>query len=141
MRLFLDTSVLLAACGSSKGASREVIRLSAANGWDLITTNYALSEVERNLPKLGSPAAAFWLTIRHQLVVMPDVVTIDFPTVFPVAKDRPILFSALAWTDLLLTLDRVDFGELLGDEFYGMPILKPGLFLIRERLAGKLRET
>ena len=60
--------------------------------------------------------------------------TIDKPAVFPVNKDRPILFSALAWADVLLTLDRRDFSGLLGAQFYGLPVLTPGAFLERERL-------
>ena len=70
---------------------------------------------------------------------MDDVLTLEWPVVFPVAKDRPVLFSALAWADVLLTLDREDFGELLNQPFYGLPILKPGTFLERERAAGRLR--
>lgn len=59
--------------------------------------------------------------------------------VFPVSKDKPILFGALAWADVLLTLDRGDFSALLGTSFYGMPVLRPGDFLHRERAAGRLR--
>ena len=55
-------------------------------------------------------------------------------------KDRPILFSALAWWEGLATLDRGDFGALFGGTFYGLPILTPGMFLDRERVAGRLRE-
>jgi len=58
---------------------------------------------------------------------------------FPVTKDRPVLFSALAWADVLLTLDRNDFTTLLGDEFHGLAVLKPGMFLERERAAEVLR--
>jgi hypothetical protein len=53
--------------------------------------------------------------------------TIDKPAVFPVNKDRPILFSALATADVLLTLDRADFGRLLGSHFYGLTIMTPGM--------------
>ncbi len=70
---------------------------------------------------------------------MDDVLTLDLPAVFPVTKNRPILFSALAWADILLTLDRGDFGELLNQPFYGLPILKPGTFLDQERAVGRLR--
>jgi len=37
-----------------------------------------------------------------------------------------------------LTLDRHDFIDLLGAEFYGLPILTPGDFLQQQRQAGKL---
>jgi hypothetical protein len=50
MRLFLDTSVLLAASGSATGASREIFRLASANEWALVATPYAVEEVLRNLP-------------------------------------------------------------------------------------------
>jgi len=39
---------------------------------------------------------------------------------------------------VLLTLDSKDFGELLESDFYGMPVLRPGAFLERERLMGRL---
>jgi len=42
MRLFLDTSVLLAASGSASGASRQIFRLAAANSWWLIATPYVV---------------------------------------------------------------------------------------------------
>jgi len=56
-----------------------------------------------------------------------------------VGKDRPILFSALAWADVLLTLDKGDFGALLGGSFYDLLILKPGDFLQQERANGRLK--
>jgi hypothetical protein len=55
------------------------------------------------------------------------------------AKDRPILFTAAAWADVLLTLDRHDFGNLLGGAFYGLVILNPGDFLKRERAVERMR--
>jgi hypothetical protein len=58
--------------------------------------------------------------------------------VFEPAKDRPILFSALAWADVLLTLDRADFGALMDSSFYGLRVLRPGVFLEQERAAGRM---
>ena len=139
MNLFLDTSVLLAACGSATGASREIFRQASVNGWVLLATPYVLEEVLRNLANFPPAASADWARLRPVLLVMDDVLTLEWPVVFPVAKDRPVLFSALAWADVLLTLDREDFGELLNQPFYGLPILKPGTFLERERAAGRLR--
>jgi hypothetical protein len=48
-----------------------------------------------------------------------DVLVLDRPVVLAASKDRPILFTALASADVLLTLDKVDFGGLLGGAFYG----------------------
>jgi len=140
MRLFLDTSVLLAACGSAKGASREVFRGASANGWELIATLYVVEEVLHNLPLLPASATSAWGHLRLALTVRDDVLTLDRAAVFPAGKDRPVLFGALAWSDTLLTLDRNDFAGLLGREFYGLPVLTPGAFLSRERSAGRLNE-
>jgi hypothetical protein len=139
MRVFLDTSVLLAACGSARGASREIFRRASANGWTLLATPYVVEEVFRNLPVLPLAASSDWIRLRADLLLMDDVLTLDRPAVFPAAKDRPILFSALAWADVLLTLDRADFFEVLGHDFYGLPVLAPGGFLERERAAGHLK--
>lgn len=70
---------------------------------------------------------------------MDDIVLLDRAFIFPASKDRPILFGALAWADGLLTLDRGDLGPTLGGTFYGLAILKPGDFLQREMLAGRLK--
>ena len=141
MRLFLDTSVLLAACGSAQGASREVFRLASSNQWTLVATPYVLAEVKRNLSDLPPGASAGWTSLQAGLLVMDDVLTVDRLAVFDVPKDRPILFGALAWADVLLTLDRADFEKLLGTAFYALAILSPGQLLQRERAAGRLRES
>jgi predicted nucleic acid-binding protein len=139
VRLFLDTSVVLSACASAAGASREIFRAAKVNGWVLVATPYVVEETERNLPNFSAEANAKWRELRAQILLMSDVLTLQLPSVFPVRKDRPVLFSALAWADVLLTLDREDFQKLLGGEFYGLPILKPGSFLERERSAGLLK--
>jgi hypothetical protein len=128
----------LAACGSLTGASREIFRRASANSWILVTTPYAIAEVLRNLPDFPASASANWARLRPGLLVMDDVLTLGLPVVFPAGKDRPILFSALAWADILLTLDRGDFAGLMAKPFYGLLVLTPGLFLERERAAGRL---
>jgi len=138
MRLFLDSSVLLAACGSAAGASREIYRRAEINGWELITTPYVIDEVECNLPNLQPSATDDWAFLRKLLSVMDDVLTLDRPAIFGPSKDRPILFSALAWADVLLTLDQNDFGGFIGKPFYGLRVLRPGQFLAEERAACRL---
>jgi hypothetical protein len=138
VRLFLDSSVLLAACGSDRGASREIFRRGPACNWILLFSPYVVAEVLGNLPNLPASATASWAQLRTELVLMDDVLTLDRAAVFEPAKDRPILFSALAWSEVLLTLDRADFGALLGTTFYGLSILTPAMLLEREREAGRL---
>lgn len=137
MKLFLDASVRLAACGRPAGGSHAVWTLAAVQGWRLLASNYVIREVEKNLPlRLPPSAHREWQRLQPLLEVMPDVVTFDWPVVFPAAKDRPVLSTAAA--DALLTLDRADFGGVMGAGFYGLTVMKPGDFLRRERAAGRL---
>ncbi len=138
MKLFLDSSVLLAACGSERGASRLILKSAASHDWELLTTLYVINEVEINISDLGPAAAAAWPALLDQITLVPNILTADRPVVFSPTKDRPILFSALAWADVLLTLDRADFSELLGRQFYELGVLTPGNFLDLERAAGRV---
>jgi predicted nucleic acid-binding protein len=138
VRLFLDTSVLLAAAGSATGASRAIFAYAQAQGWRLFASPYVTGEVIRNLRKLPAAATAEWVKLRRALIVVDDVVTLDRIVIFPVPKDRPVLFTAFASSQVLLTLDRGDFAGLLAHQFYGMPILTPLDFLKAERRAHRL---
>ena len=104
----------------------------------MLTSLYVVGEVTANLAKLPATATADWRRLHAQLALVDDVITLDRAVVFEAAKDRPILFTAFAWSEVLLTLDQNDFGKLLGDNFYGLPLLTPGAFLQRERTAGRL---
>jgi len=139
VNLFLDASVVLAACGRPTGASRAVFDLASPNGWALMTSPYVVSEVTKNLPRLSAQATQDWAQLRPALAAVRDVWTMDRPAVFGPAKDRPVLFTAAAWAEVLLTLDRGDFGAVMGSGFYGLNVLMPGDFLERERAAGRLR--
>ena len=137
MRLFLDSSVMIAAAASVEGASREVFGRASTQDWRLVTTPYAVAETIRNIAGFPAAVTATWLRLRSQLIIVDDVLTIDKPAVFPVSKDRPILFSALATADVLLTLDRADFGRLLGSGFYGLAIMTPGMWLTQNHETGR----
>lgn len=139
MRLFIDASVALAACGRPRGASRAIFDAAAANGWELVSSRYSVAEVTRNLGKLSGEAAVEWRAIAGRLRLVRDVWTSEKPAVFGVAKDRPVLFTAAAWTDVLLTLDTADFLSLLGTMFYSLHVLTPGMFLEWQRATGELR--
>ena len=139
MRLFLDTSVLLAAAGSLSGASRALFDYAPVQDWTLLSNPYVLSEVQQNLPNLSASATTEWLGLRPQLTIVDDVLVLDRAVVFAASKDRPILFTALAFADVLLTLDKADFVDLLGREFYGLRVCLPYEFLMTERAAGRLQ--
>lgn len=140
MKLFLDTSVILAAAGSAKGASRFVIDEATANRWTLLTAAYCLEEAQRNARKVGPRAPA----VLRQLIVpklslVPTKLAFDKVLVFPKAKDRPVLLSALgAEADFLLTLDEADFQRVIGSRVYSLAVITLGLFLLAEREAGRI---
>lgn len=138
MTLFLDSSVALAASLSATGASRQVFDLAAANDWSLIISPWVLGEVRDNLADKPPAAVRAWLALRTKAIVENDEITFDWPLVFAVTKDKPVLCTALACADVLLTLDRRDFQSLLGRTVYGLKIRTPGEFLRAEREAGRI---
>ena len=140
MRIFVDSCVALAACLSKTGASRLIFELAAAQGWELVISQWVLREMRENLADLPLSATRVWLDLRNQLVVEDDELTFDWPLLFHVTKDKPVLCTALACADVLLTLDRRDFGSLLDQSVYDLRVLTPGAFLHAERQAGSLQE-
>lgn len=140
MKLFLDTSVLLSACASSNGASRFILEESSARGWSLISAYYCREETKRNLHKLGDDAEAYFNQVLDRGIDWrPDVLTSDDIVIYDKAKDRPVLISGLSVKPTaILTLDRADFHERLGTQFYGIDIRTPGEWLMEQRDAGLL---
>lgn len=140
MKIFLDTSVLLAAAGSSAGASRAVFDLGLAQDWALLTSLYCVAETNRNLGKLSPAAAREWnLWLQPRLTLVRETLVRDRPLLFSKTKDKPILLTALAERcDVLLTLDRRDFSDLLGTHVYRLWVQTPAAFLASERDQGRL---
>jgi hypothetical protein len=140
VKLFIDTSVLLAAAGSENGASCFLFEQAPIRGWVLVTTHYCLEEAQRNVAKVGRKASATLNeSLLPKLVFVPTELAFDKVLVFPKAKDRPVLLSSLgAESDHLLTLDEGDFQKVIGSHVYGMGVSTPGLFLIAERKAGRI---
>jgi hypothetical protein len=140
VRLFLDSSVLLAAAGSFRGASSFIITNPSSYGWVLVTAEYCAEETRRNLAKLGAAAMGTWTqTVAPSVRIVPTRTSLDRPLVFPKVKDRPVVITALAEKcEWLLTLDEEDFHGKLGREVYGMSVATPGEFLIAQRERGML---
>lgn len=135
MRVFLDSSVILSACGSKKSLSRLITLIAKERDWHLVSSNYCRAEVSRNVGKFGDEATAHWAELRTKLEWVPDALTSKRPLLLTASKDRPVLISALAdRSKVLLTLDVGDFGLVLGTEVYGTLVTTPRDFLIRERL-------
>jgi predicted nucleic acid-binding protein len=129
--VFLDTSTILAACWSVKGLSHALVDQGRSAGWKLITANYCIAEVERNVLKHRSGAIRWNRTIRQSLEVVGSIYVIDRPIVFDASKDRPVILSAIASNaDYLITLDIKDFAHVLGTAVYGVNVRTPKTFLL-----------
>jgi hypothetical protein len=109
-------------------------------GWILISTDYCAEEAKRNLAKVGPAANTSWRSIVSPAVEFTSArFALDKPLVFPKAKDRPVVISALAARcEWLLTLDEIDFHGNLGQRVYGMLIATPGEFFLSQRKVGVL---
>ncbi len=138
MRLFIDASVALAAAGQRSGASRAIFDAAKTAGWELLTSRYVLREITANLNRFPPRAAQEWPLLEPRLVIVRDLTSFDFPVVFPMSKDRPVLFTAAGWADVLLTLDRQHFGPLFRSGFYSLRVAPPGDFFAGEREAGRV---
>ncbi|MEI7652511.1 MAG: hypothetical protein WCJ96_10950 [Verrucomicrobiota bacterium] len=103
-------------------------------GWILLTSAYCVREAEHNLPKLSPKGAVDWhRLIKPRLTIVGTHLVLDRPLIYRAVKDRPVIITALSLkSDVLLTLDRDDFHDLLGSSVYGLSIRTPGEFL-RER--------
>jgi len=139
VRLFLDACVVLAAAGQKTGASRFLFDTAAANGWELQASNHVLAEIAANLPRFPPRAAREWPELAKGLVIVRDLASFSYPAIFEPGKDRPVLFTAAGWADILLTWDRQHFGRFFGSGFYSLKISTPGDFLVAERKAGRLK--
>jgi predicted nucleic acid-binding protein len=139
LNIFLDSSVVIAASLSATGASREVFNHASSEGWRLLVSPWVLREVRDNLGSKPPESARAWLSLRGKTTLEGDELTFDWPLVFEASKDKPVLYTALACADVLLTLDRRDFRDLLGKTIYDLRVLTPGEFLRSERESGRLR--
>lgn len=135
MRVFLDSSVILSACGSAKSLSRLITLIAREHDWHLVSSAYCRAEVARNVGKFGDKATERWTTLRTELEWVPDALTSKRPLLLTASKDKPVLISALAdHSKVFLTLDLGDFGPILRTEVCGTLVTTPRDFLIREGL-------
>jgi predicted nucleic acid-binding protein len=133
LRVFVDSSVLIAGAGSRTGASRAVLTMAEIGLFKLIVSRQVLDECERNLRK-KLPAA---LPIFAELLATINLEILPDPSLEEAArwetiietKDAPILASAvLAAPDRLLTLNTKDF-TLEVAAHSGLIIQTPGDFV------------
>lgn len=72
MRVFLDASVILAACGRDSGASRRIFDIHKHKGWAILASGYVLGEVRANIESLGKQAVSDWRRLESDLRLVRD---------------------------------------------------------------------
>lgn len=132
--MFLDANVLFSA------AYREgsgLLRLWELDDVELVTSTYALEEVDRNLSGMEREKrlAKLTKTLRVVAAASPSAGASRLPRGVTLPDDDlPILLSAIeARATHLLTGDRRDFGALFGKSVAGVVILPPGDYLRARR--------
>jgi len=117
--VFLDANILFSAAHSPEGGARELLRLSEAGHCELMTSQHAVLEAERNL-MMKSPSGVDRFShvlkiIRRVPEAGPGVVAWATRLGLP-ENDAPILATAAAaGANLLVTGDRRHFGHLYGN--------------------------
>jgi predicted nucleic acid-binding protein len=135
LKIFLDSSIILSACGSTKSLSRLITEIAKERGWNLVSAVYCRAETVKNLAKFAPQATAHWQNLQTRIEWLPNALTRKRPLLLTASKDKPVLISALAAKpDILLTLDARDFALLLNTKVYGVFVTTPRDFLIREGL-------
>jgi predicted nucleic acid-binding protein len=135
VRVFLDSSVIISACGSDKSLSRLICQIHAKHSWEIISSAYCRAEVSRNIVKFGAEATDAWARLLDRVAWVPNALTSERPLLLTAGKDKPVLISALAaHSEVLLTLDTGDFELLISTEVYGMLVTTPRDFLVRQGL-------
>jgi putative PIN family toxin of toxin-antitoxin system len=134
LKVFLDTSALIAGIASAKGAAREVLQLAETGLIEVIVSRQVIVEADRNiedkLPEMLSEYREFIKLLAPVLVDDPPRGQIKrFLTVIN-PDDAPILAAAVnAEADFLITWDRKHF---IGKNIHihpDMKIVTPGEFL------------
>ena len=97
-KVFIDSSVLIAAAISVKGSARDLILRSMKGDFDLYISAFVLEEVERNLSRKAPAALPAFEVLR---TVFPNIVDPDKSLVVRVAevveaKDAPIVAAAIS---------------------------------------------
>ena len=135
-KVFLDTSVLIAATFSAKGGVREILQLGEIGAIQLFVSQAVLAELEENVlkkkPQYLAVIAAVLESCSVELVAPPAVETVQLCQRFlNYADDAVVLAAAVdAQTDYFVTLDRQHFlNNPLVPTTLPLPLGAPGDFL------------
>jgi predicted nucleic acid-binding protein len=131
--LFLDANVLISAAWRE---GCEIAQIWQMTGVRLVTSNYVMGEVQRNLPRVDQIERLRKLMRSVQLLtfdLLPEIAEVALPL-----KDLPVLAGAVqAKADFLVTGDKKHFGPLFGRVVCGVRIIAPTELLSALRTGGR----
>ena len=111
--VFVDSSVLVAACLSSSGASYFCLISAPAKGYKFLINEIVFEEIldvlKRKFPELTNKFFGFLSIGNFSILKNPNKKELKSVKNLIEEKDAPILVSALEYTDFLLTLDKEFF--------------------------------
>jgi putative PIN family toxin of toxin-antitoxin system len=140
IKVFIDTSVLIAGVASVTGASATVLDLCEAESIQMVISRQVLVEADRNfsakLPGLVTQFRKFIQNLAPMMVEDPPAIAVERAAALIERKDAPILAAAVeAKVDYLITLDKKHFLKKKVQRSISIEICTPGDFLkIFERL-------
>lgn len=134
VRVFIDTSVLIAGLASEKGASGAVLDLCEAGVVQMAISQQVLVEADRNfsakLPNLVEDFRRFIKDLGPLMVDDPPLEHVQEAAKVVNLKDAPILAAAQsARADYLVTLDKKHFLKARQEVEFSPPVVTPEEFL------------
>lgn len=134
LRVFLDTSALMAGLISSSGAAREVLRLAEAEVIEVIVSQQVIVEADRNFgkkfPDLLAGFRLFMRSLNPVVVSGPSQAAVKEAARVIHADDAPILAAAIQErVDFLVTWNTRHFMKTAVTDATPFPIVTPAEFL------------
>jgi len=134
LKVFLDTSALIAGIASSKGAARAVLQLAEVSLIEVIVSKEVIVEADRNIEEKISEM----LNEYREFITILSPILVDDPSQKECEKflkvinpdDAPILASAVySGADFLVTWDKKHFMRKDVQTYSNLRIVTPGEFL------------
>jgi len=135
LRVFVDTSALLAGLNSPSGAAGAMLAalLADKQSFEIVISKQVVEEAERNIRRKFPSLTDAWLSfVMNEPLIAPDATIAEIRKAFKVigTDDAPIFASAVkANVDVLVTWNTRDFMKEKVLQMSPFSILTPGDFL------------
>ena len=134
IKVFIDTSVIVAGIASRTGASATVLDLCEAESIQMVISRQVLVEADRNisakLPNLILQFRRFFRNLAPLMVDDPPKTAVEKAAIILPLKDASILAAAIeSKTDYLITLDKKHFLKEKVRHRFPLTVCTPAEFL------------